>query len=601
MVKYVNVEMMGVNFVRIAISKTDFLVEHINGNDREPSWDGDVEVYRKAGDTHAKDDLILKVPVQVKGHKENNLKKKTIKYPVELSDLRNYLNAGGTVFMVVYVDEDGENSQIYYNSLLPYELRRLVSKYGEQKTKQIELTALPKKKTDIADVFLFAATHMKKQKPAISCDLLPIDELMKTGQVTGFNFGYTRVPGNNSDPFEYMFDHGTYLYAKLPFGLELPVEHIVNIEVAETTIETPVSVDNHVFYSRYEIVHSKSTTEKRFGKSTRLVTDRATGKIMFKFSASGTLSERINDVDFIIHALEAGYFKVGSDVVSFEFMKLQEPDPTKPQNAKQYLSWLRTIDALLKRLGVADDLDCANLSASDEGILMKLIPAILHNEAVEWPELDESFPDIPIANLIVKLCVLPDDRGTNYRRIYGYSDAPIGFRVTNESGIEVEISYHACLRKESMLKCCNIDYSAILRQFKTIPDSEDYSNALVNLLLEMLRAYDESGGSRQDILNAAIEFANWLRSTDVHTSQDLLDLNYYQAVKRSRELRAKEIQALHSIIEGNPIRKDVYVGTYLLLGDYESAQNHFNDMKTQGQKDFMCFPISRYFSESRVP
>lgn len=590
-----NVEMMGVNAVRQAIDKTDYLVSRIKDSDRDPSWDGEVEVYRKAGDTHAKDDLILKVPVQVKGHKENNLKKKTIKYSADISDLRNYLNAGGTVFMVVYVDEDGDNSQIYYNTLLPFELRRLVSRYGEQKSKQIELKALSKKKSDIAEVFIFAATHIKKQRPAITCDLPSMDELVKTGQATGFNFGYTRVPSADTDPFEYMFDHGTYLYAKLPFGLELPVEHIENIEVAGTTIEKPVSVNDEVFYSQYEVVHSKSTAEVRFGKSTRLVTDKATGKRTFKFSASGTLSERLNDVTFIIHALEAGYFKIDDDVLSFESMKMTEPDPSKPQNAKVYLSWLRTLDALFKRLGVADDLDCSKLSASDEEVLMKLIPAILQNEAVEWPELDDSFPDIPIANLIIKLCVLQDDKGKYYRRIYGYSDAPVGFRVKNESGNDIEVSYHVCLRKESMLKCCNIDYSAIVRQIKTIPDSEEHSNALINLLLEMLRAYDESGSSRMDILDAAIELADWLRSTDTHTSQDLLDLNYYQAVRRSREFGAKEIQALHSIIEGNPLQQDVYVGTYLLLEDFESAQNHFNDMDTEAQRYFMKFPISRYF------
>lgn len=147
-----NIEMMGVDYVRLAIAKTDYLVPHINDNDREPSWDGDVEVYRKAGNTHAKADLILKVPVQVKGCIESNLKKQSITYPVELSDLRNYLNAGGTTFLVVYVDEEGEKHQIYYNTLLPYELKRLVSKYGEQKTKSIEMKVLPKKKNEITGI-----------------------------------------------------------------------------------------------------------------------------------------------------------------------------------------------------------------------------------------------------------------------------------------------------------------------------------------------------------------------------------------------------------------------------------------------------------------
>ena len=204
-----NVEMMGVDFVRLAINKTDYIVAHINDNDREPSWDGDVEVYRKSGNTHAKEDLILKVPVQVKGHIHANLKKQTITYPVELSDLRNYLNIGGTTFLVVYIDKDGEKSQIYYNTLLPFELKKLVGRYGEQKTKNIELKALPKKKNEIADVFIFAANHMIRQRPAISCDPVSMEDLVKSGRVPELTFSYTLVPDNDADPLDYMFNHGT--------------------------------------------------------------------------------------------------------------------------------------------------------------------------------------------------------------------------------------------------------------------------------------------------------------------------------------------------------------------------------------------------------
>ncbi len=82
-----NIEMLGVNYVKTAIAKTDYLVPHINDNDKEPSWDGDIEVYRKSGNVHAKSDLILKVPVQVKGHVSENLKKKNISYPVEYGNI----------------------------------------------------------------------------------------------------------------------------------------------------------------------------------------------------------------------------------------------------------------------------------------------------------------------------------------------------------------------------------------------------------------------------------------------------------------------------------------------------------------------------------
>jgi len=117
-------EKIATNHVELAISKTGHLVSHINSNDKEPSWDGDVEVYKKSGHVHAKADLILKVPVQVKGHIKPNLKKKSIKYSIQYSDLRNYLYVGGTIFFVVYFDKEDEHYTIYYVGLLPFDLKK---------------------------------------------------------------------------------------------------------------------------------------------------------------------------------------------------------------------------------------------------------------------------------------------------------------------------------------------------------------------------------------------------------------------------------------------------------------------------------------------
>ena len=122
-------EKIATNHVELAISKASHLVSHINSNDKEPSWDGDVEVYKKSGHVHAKADLILKVPVQVKGHIKPNLKKKSIKYSIQYSDLRNYLYVGGTIFFVVYFDKEDEHYTIYYVGLLPFDLKKMLKDY----------------------------------------------------------------------------------------------------------------------------------------------------------------------------------------------------------------------------------------------------------------------------------------------------------------------------------------------------------------------------------------------------------------------------------------------------------------------------------------
>ena len=134
---------VAVDTVSLAISKSDYLVPHINSGDREPSWDGDIEVYKKSGSTHSKKDLDKKIPIQVKGKVSTRFREKTISYPVQISDMRNYLRIGGTVYFVVYMDSSGEKTQIYYVPMLPFELKKILDRYGTQRTRHIQMKMLP--------------------------------------------------------------------------------------------------------------------------------------------------------------------------------------------------------------------------------------------------------------------------------------------------------------------------------------------------------------------------------------------------------------------------------------------------------------------------
>ena len=583
-----NIEMLGVGSVRLAIDKTDYLVSNINDNDREPSWDGDVQVYRKSGDTHKKEDLILKVPVQVKGHKENNLRKQSIKYSVDLSDLRNYLNCGGTTFLVVYVDEDGEKSQIYYNNLLPFELRTLINKYGEQKSKQITLKALPKGKSEIAEIFLFAATHMKKQKAAISCQPISMDELISSGQLSGVSFTYTKLPTNDVDLFDYMLNHDTYLYAKLPVGLELPVDHITGVSVIEHNTQLTISVNGVEFYSNVEIKHKKDVKQLLIGKSVVVEYNKANNVCNIHIKLSGTLSQRIIDLDFIICLLEANKFEVDGEAfqLSKEKLKRHEIDISK---MKEHLKWLKILEKLFKELDVKKEIEIDKISKEDDRVLLLLVRSVLNREYIEFA-IDNFSPEIPIANSCIKLCAYKDKK-TKKCILFNYSKSPLIFKSKNENGDMIKASYHVFLKRKSMLNCCNINYKKVIEDIKQYPLTTEYSDALIWLLLEMLQAYDESGNARDDILDGAIELSEWLKDFDKSSLKDLLDLNYYQTLKRKRNLNADEIQALHSIIESNPKRQDVYVGAYILLEDYQSAEKHFKELSFEEQENFKQYPI----------
>ena len=92
------------------------------------------------------------------------------------------------------------------------------------------------------------------------------------------------------------------------------------------------------------------------------------------------------------------------------------------------------------------------------------------------------------------------------------------------------------LNKDAMLKYCNIDYNALLDAVQHVPFSEDYSHSLNTLLLEMLKAYDESKNSRIELLSTATALALWIKDSDPYTEHPIAILNYLQSVKRSRTL-----------------------------------------------------------------
>lgn len=351
--------MLGISFLQIALGKTDHLVAHINTNDKEPSWDGDVEVYSKAGHVHAKSDLLLKVPVQVKGHCKPNLKKKSIKYSIQYADLRNYLYVGGTIFFVVYVNDSGDRAAIYYVKLLPYDLKKYLKTYDgtPYKEKSIELKEFPKKKNDITDVFLDFVHHMNLQRAAINSAPISFDSLRSESpsQLSNIQLtiGYSAINQNYEFPFDYFFTHDTYIYIKQPHDIELPVAHLKNVDTVEYTMNAPISVKSNVFFDHYTVSRTKTSATIKFGADIRQVLQAGTqAKPDFHFSLSGSLSERIRDARFILAVLDAQQYEINGGVLNFKSASFNNSGFVDRSVIKSQLDFMLSMQKTLNLLHV---------------------------------------------------------------------------------------------------------------------------------------------------------------------------------------------------------------------------------------------------------
>lgn len=148
----IQIETLAVNAVKDSILMSDYLIPFINDNDKEPSWDGKVYIYKDKNCT--KDSLIGRLPVQVKGKECDDLSKEEISYSMNVVDLNNYLDDGGAILFVVYIAKEGLNKKIYYVELPPIKLRIELSKAKGQKAKTLRLKKFPADNRQKTSIFL---------------------------------------------------------------------------------------------------------------------------------------------------------------------------------------------------------------------------------------------------------------------------------------------------------------------------------------------------------------------------------------------------------------------------------------------------------------
>ena len=194
--------------VKTSISITDELSPFINEGDKEPSWDGNIYIY---ANKDKRKESIKKVPVQVKGKQSDDFSLDTIKYPVTVVDLENYLNDGGVVFFVVYISKDGRNTKIYYSCLLPVKIRNILDRNIKKNKKlRIEFNSFPEDNERKVSLFLNFYDHMKKQTSFAKTMLLSLDELEKQGVLEGITFYANNYGKPNLSSYKLLFEDEIY-------------------------------------------------------------------------------------------------------------------------------------------------------------------------------------------------------------------------------------------------------------------------------------------------------------------------------------------------------------------------------------------------------
>lgn len=310
------IETLSICTVKESIVLSDYLKPFINENDKEPSWDGFVYIYKDKN--CSKENLKGRLAVQVKGKEHKDLTKEEISYSMSTVDLRNYLYDGGVILFVVYLAENGTKKKIYYCELPPIKLRILLAEAKEQQTKTIKLKQFPDDNNKKATIFLNCLENCQKQASFSNATLLSLEEIEKEGLLEGVTVPITAV--GIEDPQTALLNNEVYVYAKIKgSAIPQPLEMIpMDMRTYETQAAS-IKIDEKQFYTQFQRVRSASSTKCILGESFVIQSENSTSPCKITYKNSNKVRVLAKDLDFMLSYLEKGYFLLNGVEMPFDY------------------------------------------------------------------------------------------------------------------------------------------------------------------------------------------------------------------------------------------------------------------------------------------
>ena len=586
-----DIERLATSAVVDSISLTDVLSPFINDGDKEPSWDGNIYIYEDKRKTKKG---IKKVPVQVKGELRKRIQStKSRKYSISVVDLDNWLNDGGVLLFVVFINESGTEKAVYYSSLLPVKIRNL-KKFSRGKRRiTVQLTQFPDDNNRKVAVLLDFYANMKKQTSFANAPLFTIDELSKQGVLENVSFSVSTY-GKNPSGYEIeslLLHNDIYMYANIkgsPIPQPLP-DLPMDIHISRD-IQGEIKVKDQVFYQNYRIVRYAEGADFHFGKSFSLKLFEQKKQITINFSINGTLTDYICDTECLIAILECEEITING--AQFPLYNIENVDI---EQYKQRLSYYKDVKKMLDLLGVKEELECKSLSDLDQQNIRNFVNAVVYGKQIGFTGCMDNmlYGRFMLGNLSILIWADKDaDKGYKVQSFFGKHTIAL-FEADDEKRERPHaITHYVLLKKQDFLDCANIDYQKIrndLGQNDTLPI---VTEQVTLFMLEMLKAYDTQETKDEELLSTAEHYCNWLMEKEDSPS-DMMTLNHLQIEKRKRTLNEEEILYLQKL--RNPDH-DLMTrcAANLLLGKNESAQDCFDEMDEELQELFIAYPICSF-------
>lgn len=548
------------------------LKSNISENDKEPSWDGFIYVYSKCG-TEKKEDLVGRVPIQVKGTEVKKFSNKFNSFNIKISDLKNYLNDGGVIFFVVEIKSD-TTAKIFYKELLPVDLKIYLAKAANNgwKSLSIKIDKLLDKDIKFDKTCKTFLTHRKLQSSVAINNSISIDDIKNTK-------GKTIAIIGEDNPFD-TIDKDVYIYIKDEFNNSIPLNSKVTIEEVCCTIETDLIAEGKKYFSNCKIIKNEKDHIIQFGD--KITYNYNTEKITLHKSTSNIV-ERLNTIEFFIS-------KFKEDLCDFK----EELDCFVEES-----SFINRIIAVSKNFNIPlETVKLSEITDNDEYFLH-----ILENIKEKRYNIDLSKGkekrEIIISKIVFfnnHILVMKIIEGNKITYIdYFDEDNEITLTITKNKE-EIEVSRFLIIEKEGLLTS-NFNKDIIIKSLNSIdnPRKDITNNEYILFALENIKAWDKS--KNDEYLEVAKYILQWLDQSGV---DDIININKAQIEIRYNKVISHKTRDKLYEIKFKTDDVSIKAAISILLNDTEAFNEYFGMLDIKRKKEFLSYPIYTIHLENLI-
>lgn len=568
------VEQRAITKIRDLIDKIEIFSHSFKEMDKNISWDGTIEMYN--GNIDVKENYDYTIDVQVKGRTTNNKKfSSKYRFPLDKTDLENYLKKDGTILITCLFKKDGSDFRIYCTELLPYNIRLLL-KQCSSNTIKVDL-----KEIKTAEQFENICRNFKLDKEiqkGIKSNIFDQNNLSSSkGKVTKF---YTwNKEGKYFNP-QNLVGTWKYIYTLDENGYAINVSYGMLCNIVETLNAKVYSKEKELIFDDVKLETKVEGKNIIFGKAFTM--DCVKNK--FNIKICGKLIDRIKQLEFITKISNDKIFYINDIEFSINIAKREQ---SKFTNLLEKYKKLRDF---FNKHGIDKEIDFDTWKDCDFNYLEKWIDAIENHTPMEMNSDISMLGSISIRDIRLSVFAVKRDDGNFDILSVWNNNRETKYYFKYGSGIdEIETTNFYLILNAQAYQADDIN----IEEMKVYMDNVSFSDGeyeLMNLqLLEVLKAYDIT--KKVDLIN----YAKYLikKLLEHEPNSPIYYINYAQTLKREGYITDEIMKKIIEIRDSN-VSIEIKISCNLLLDNKTEANILAQNLNKQTLEEFKKYPIAIY-------